>query len=185
MIIPTPAWKKKARDEAWTLGDTANMSIGQGDVQVTPLEMACFAASFARDERWTKPTLVHEAGRAAFHSDPIGLSAAQRSAIVAGMEGCTGPLGTAKIFGLKAYNVPGIRVAGKTGTAQVVRPWGKVDEAWFICFAPVENPTIAIAVAVDGTNPGENFQGGVQAAPVAALMLREFFAKQRAGVAAN
>jgi len=180
MIIPTPAWKRKVRDEAWTPGDTANMSIGQGDVQVTPLQMACFAASFARGERWTKPTLIHEANRPFVHTDPIGLSTAQRDAILTGMEGCT-TVGTAgKVFALKAYNVEGVRVAGKTGTAQIVRPQGKVDEAWFICFAPLENPEIAIAVAIDGTNPGENFQGGIAAAPVAATILRKYFEKKRA-----
>jgi penicillin-binding protein 2 len=100
------------------------------------------------------------------------------------MEGVT-LTGTAKVLATSAYRVPGVRIAGKTGTAQVVRPWGKVDEAWFICFAPLENPTIAIAVAVDGTNPGENFQGGIQAAPIAAQILKKYFEKQRGAVAAN
>jgi penicillin-binding protein 2 len=184
MLIPTPQWKLDKRGEAWSPGDTANMSIGQGDVQVTPLQMACFAASFARGERWTKPTLLHDPNRPFVHTDPIGLSERQREAILQGMEGVT-QTGTAKILQLAAYRVPGIRIAGKTGTAQVIRPWGKVDEAWFICFAPLENPTIAVAVAVDGQQADENFQGGIEAAPIAAQILKKYFEKQRAGVAAN
>ena len=60
MLIPDPNWKRKTHDENWSLGDTANMSIGQGDVQVTPLLMACFASSFARGQIWTRPTLLHD-----------------------------------------------------------------------------------------------------------------------------
>ena len=185
MLIPDPGWRRRARSESWTPGDTANMSIGQGDVQVTPLLMCCFAASFARGELWTTPTLLHDPRRPAQHTDPIGLSAAQRAAILQGMEGCT-TMGTAKVLTLlEPYRVPGVRIAGKTGTAQIIRPWGKVDEAWFICFAPIENPTIAVAVAIDGTKPGENFAGGLEAAPVASAVLRKYFEKRRAGTAAN
>ena len=95
MLIPDPQWKKRARDENWTPGDTANMAIGQGDVQMTPLVMACFAASFARGELWTVPTLLHDPGRPAQHTEPIGLSPYQRAAILKGMEGATMGEGTA------------------------------------------------------------------------------------------
>jgi penicillin-binding protein 2 len=123
MLIPDPAWKRKVRDDNWNPGDTANMSIGQGDVQVTPLVMACFAASFARGETWTKPTLLHDPNRPAQHTEPIGLSASQREAILKGMEGVTMEGGTASILtGLEALRVPGVRVAAKTGTAQIRRP---------------------------------------------------------------
>jgi penicillin-binding protein 2 len=185
MLIPDPAWKKRARDESWTLGDTANMSIGQGDVQVTPLMLACFAASFARGEVWTRPTLIHDPRRPDQHTERIGLSESQRAAILQGMEECT-TTGTAKyLTTLEALRLPGLRIAGKTGTAQIMSPQGKVDEAWFICFAPLENPEIAIAVAIEGTTPGENFGGGREAAPVASAVLRKYFEKKRAGVAAN
>jgi penicillin-binding protein 2 len=185
MIIPDPAWKLKARGESWSPGDTANMSIGQGDVQVTPLQMACFAASFARGELWTRPTLLHDPARPVQHTDPIGLTAAQRAAVLQGMELCT-VSGTAKVLTLvSGMRVPGVRIAGKTGTAQIVRPWGKVDEAWFICFAPLEDPRIAVAVAIDGTVPGENFGGGIEATPVAAAVLRKYFGVKPDPDAAN
>jgi penicillin-binding protein 2 len=175
MIIPDPAWKLRVRQEPWSPGDTANMAIGQGDVQVTPLQVACFAASFGRGERWTKPTLLHDANRPDLHTDPIGLSPSQRAAILKGMQGCV-EFGTASMLTtVGALQVPGIHIAGKTGTAQIVRPWGKVDEAWFLCFAPLEDPKIAVAVAVDGTAPGETFGGGREAAPVAAAILRKYF----------
>jgi len=186
MLIPDPAWKLKERDEAWSLGDTANMAIGQGFVGETPLTMACFAASFARDEVWTKPTLLHDPNRREQHSERTGLSAAQRSAILKGMLGCTSdPGGTAApVFNLPDQRVPGVEIAGKTGTAQITRPQGKVDEAWFICFAPIDNPQIALAIAVDGP-VGESFGGGIEAAPIASAILRKYFEKKRASVAAN
>jgi len=184
MLIPDPDWKQAKRSESWTPGDTANMSIGQGYIGETPLTMACFAASLARGETWTKPTLVHQPNRPEQHTEPIGLSESQRAAILKGMEGCTTE-GTAKyLTTIEDLRVPGVRIAGKTGTAQIVRPQGKVDEAWFICFAPLENPEIAIAVAVDGP-PGENFGGGREAAPIASAILKKYFAKKHAQVAAN
>jgi penicillin-binding protein 2 len=185
MLIPDPAWKQRNRDESWSLGDTANMSIGQGYLGETPLVMACFAASFARDEVWTKPTLLHNPNRPTQHTERTGLSASQRAAILKGMLGCTSaPGGTASILGLPALRVPGVDIAGKTGTAQITRPQGKVDEAWFICFAPIEDPEIAVAIAVDGPL-GESFGGGAEAAPIASAILKKYFEKRRAGVASN
>jgi penicillin-binding protein 2 len=93
------------------------------------------------------------------------------------MEGClTNPLGTAHLPGLA---IPGVRIAGKTGTATVMLGdgKGKIDIAWFICFAPVEHPRIALAVAVQGDVPNEGFGGGREAAPIALSVLRKYFEK--------
>jgi len=161
------------------------MAIGQGAVQVTPILMASFAASYARGETWTRPTLLHDPRRPEQHTEPIGLPANQRAAILKGMEECT-TTGTAKyLTTVEELRVPGIRIAGKTGTAQIMSPQGRVDEAWFICFAPVANPTIAVAVAIQGTTPGENFGGGREASPVASAILKKYFEKHRQGVAVN
>jgi penicillin-binding protein 2 len=185
MLVPDPAWKQKAHSESWSLGDTANMSIGQGYLGVTPLVMACFAASFARDEVWTRPTLIHDPKRPTQHTERTGLSASQRAAILKGMLKCTSdPEGTANFPNIPNFWVSGVDIAGKTGTAQITRPQGKVDEAWFICFAPLENPEIAVAVAVDGPL-GEAFGGGREASPIASAILKKFFEKKRAGVALN
>jgi penicillin-binding protein 2 len=178
MLIPDPAWKKRVRDEAWFAGDTANMAIGQGDVGVTPMDMACFVASLARGETTTRPTLLHDPHRARQHTEPIGLTPAQFAAIVDGMEGCT-INGTAKIFATPTYGIPGLRIAGKTGTAQTTRDGNKINIAWFVCFAPVENPQIAIAVAIEGDTPGESFAGGHYAAPVAQAVLKAWFEKSQ------
>jgi penicillin-binding protein 2 len=183
MLIPDPAWKLKVRGERWSPGDTANMAIGQGDVQVTPIDLACFGASFARGETWTRPTLIHDANRPAQHTEAIGLSESQRAAILKGMEGCTTE-GTASVMTtVEALRVPGVRIAGKTGTAQINVPEGKVDEAWFVCFAPLENPKIAIAVAVQGETAGESFEGGRYAAPIASAVLKKYFEKHPTVVA--
>ena len=173
MLIPDAAWKKSRRDEAWFPGDTANMSIGQGFIGVTPLQMACFTASFARGETVTKPYLLHDPDRPAQHTERIGLTPVQHDAIVQGMVGCVDH-GTAKILTtLPTMRIPGLTIAGKTGTAQVHGKDGNLNIAWFICFAPVENPKIAIAVVLEG-NVGEETGGGRIAAPVAQAILKKW-----------
>ena len=188
MLIPDRDWKKRARGEVWTDGDTANMAIGQGFVQVTPVQMACFVASLARGEISTRPTLLHDPNRATQHGEPIGLTPAQRAVLLEGMEGCTmGPdtpprdpnrakgTGPRILTEKRRLRIPGVRIAGKTGTAQY---GNKLDVAWFICFAPLENPEIAIAIACRSDTPGEGFQGGINGAGVADAILKKYFAKK-------
>jgi cell division protein FtsI/penicillin-binding protein 2 len=81
--------------------------------------------------------------------------------------------------------IPGIRIAAKTGTAQVKdsdrksATFGeKLTLAWFIGFAPVDNPSIAIAICVEGTDPDDNYQGGTTAAPIARNLFWTYFAKK-------
>ena len=181
MTIPDPAWKERTQKERWFPGDTANMSIGQGFVLATPLEMACFVASLARDETYTKPTLLHDPQRPEQHSERTGLTAAQRAALLEGMEGCT-TYGTGSTLNLPAFKIPGVRIAGKTGTAQkTVRINGKegnINCAWFVCFAPLENPEIAVAVMIEGDKVGETTAGGIYSAPVADTILKKYFEKK-------
>ena len=94
------------------------------------------------------------------------------------MEGCTVD-GTAKILSTPTYRIPGLRIAGKTGTAQTTRDGKKINIAWFVCFAPVEKPQIALAVAIEGDTPGESFAGGLYAAPVAQAVLKAWFEKSQ------
>ena len=185
MLIPDPKWKQRVQNEDWFPGNTANMAIGQGDVLVTPLGMACFAASLARGETVTKPTLIHDPNRPVQHSEPIGLTPAQYSAIVQGMEGCVYDQGgtAEQIFALPVMALP-VKIAGKTGTAQVQKYKdgklaGTIDVAWFIGFAPVDHPQIAWAVAIEGDTIGEAFGGGRYAAPVADAILQAYFAKKK------
>jgi penicillin-binding protein 2 len=178
MLIPDPAWKERTRGESWTSGDTANMAIGQGDIIVTPLAMACYAASLARNELSTKPTLIHKADRPIQHSEPIGLTEEQRAVLIEGMEGCTKKGGTASILSnIDELKTPGVQIAGKTGTAQY---GNHLNVAWFICFAPSVNPKIAMAVAIRSEKPGENYAGGIYAAPIAATVIKKYFEKLNA-----
>jgi len=183
MVIPDPAWKERTQKERWFPGDTANMSIGQGYVLVTPLDMACFVASVARNEVVTKPTILHRADAPTQHTPSIGLTPTQRAALLEGMEGCI-THGTGKFLNLPAMRIPGVRVAGKTGTAQkrVLKDGkvGTINYAWFICFAPAEKPEIAIAVMLEGEVLGETFGGGTYAAPVANSIMKKYFAKKTA-----
>ena len=181
MVIPTPEWKEEKMGERWFPGDTANMAIGQGFVLVTPLDMACFVASIARDEVYTKPTLLHRVNAPLQHSEAIGLTARQRGILLEGMEGTT-TYGTARdINNLPLYHVP-VRMAAKTGTAQkrVLKDGqlGTINFAWYICFAPIENPEIAVAVMLEGDTIGESYAGGLYAAPVANLILKKYFEKR-------
>lgn len=178
MLVPDPAWRQK-RGARWYPGDTANMSIGQGDLLVTPLEMAAFTASVARDELTTKPTIIHVDKRPEQHSERSGLTQEQYAALVAGMEACT-TTGTAKILQAPFMKIPDMRIAGKTGTAQKSTAKGTINFAWFICFAPIENPKVAIAVVIEGDTPGEETGGGRYAAPIARAILKKWDEKQKA-----
>lgn len=182
MMVPDPAYKLREKREKWYPGDTANTSIGQGDVLVSPLEMACFAASVARNEVYTKPTLLHQPTAVPQHSESIGLTPTQRAALIAGMEGCTIYGSAYPLTRSAALRVPGVRIAGKTGTAQK-DVWkdgkkGKINYGWFICFAPAENPEVAIAVVAEGEILGEAYAGGTYAAPVASAILKKYFEKK-------
>lgn len=181
MIIPDPDWKRRIIHESWVGGDTAQMAIGQGFVDVTPLQMACFTASVARNEVWTQPSILHDPNRARQHTEPIGLTSAQRAALLQGMEQVTQrPHGTARIFQdvQQLAPLPGLRFAAKTGTAQKQDPKGMINFAWLIAFAPVENPQIAIAVAIEGDTPGEETGGGRYASPVAHAILKTWLDKK-------
>jgi penicillin-binding protein 2 len=154
-------WKSaNLPDGIWRAGDTANTAIGQGDTLITPLQAACFAASFARGELETKPTLLHDPKRPAQHTAPIGLSPSDYNAVLEGMELCYN-IGTGRLA-----RVDGLSGAAKSGTAQK----GKIELAWIICFAPAENPQIALAVMMEGAE-GQDFGGGTNSGPVANAIL--------------
>jgi penicillin-binding protein 2 len=181
MIIPDPEWKRRVVKEGWVGGDTAQMAIGQGFVDVTPLQMACFTASVARNEVWTQPTILHDPNRPRQHTEPIGLTPDQRAALLEGMEQVTQrPHGTARIFQDPRLlaPLPGLRIAAKTGTAQKQSEKGMINFAWLIAFAPVENPQVAIAIAIEGDTPGEETGGGRYATPVAHAILKAWLDKK-------
>ncbi|PTY05733.1 peptidoglycan glycosyltransferase [Opitutaceae bacterium EW11] len=174
MLVPDPSWKKAVVGSEWTPGDTANLSIGQGYLRITPLQAACAIASLARRETLTVPTLLHQPGRLATGGckpEPLAINEPAYAALIDGLREVveTG-------IGREAQ-VPGVRVAGKTGTAQVQGAEGMFNVAWFVGFAPLEHPEIAVAVALQGSEPGVEFAGGHYAAPVAREILGAYFDK--------
>ena len=192
-LYASPDWKrhafKRAADQVWFPGETISMGIGQGPITVTPLQQAHFAAEIAeRGQVIAVPRLVStirdgdsnaNMPRSPHLLKSINIATAEQwDVVVDGMVGAVSPGGTAFPFLVKPlrYNF-----AGKTGTAQVftvkqtentrtkIVDERKRDHAWFIAFAPVKDPRIAIAVLVE--NGGF---GGAAAAPIAQKVLDAF-----------
>ncbi len=177
-ILPSPAYKAKTRKERWYPGDTVNVSIGQGDWKVTPLQLVRGVSGIASGQLRT-PHLVMQQ-RAGFDSDwtmtpasetkPLSPNPNNVQAVREGMMATMQPGGSGARMAAGAPYV----MAGKTGTAQVISRKGTaaVDprslplhlrhRSLFVGFAPADNPVIAIAVAVEGGG-----YGGSAAAPIA------------------
>ncbi len=175
MLVPDPARKPSQGETVWTSGDTANLAIGQGFLRYSPLQAACAMASLARRETLTVPTLLHQPGRSPTADrprEPLALSDENYAALLHALEAVVE-------VGIGQHaQVPGVRIAGKTGTAQIVRSEGMMNVAWFVAFAPAENPEIAIAVALEGDQLGTEYAGAAHAAPVAGEILGAYFDKR-------
>ncbi|MBA3849286.1 MAG: peptidoglycan glycosyltransferase [Opitutus sp.] len=161
--VASPAWKRENMKERWFPGDTANIAIGQGDTLISPLQAACMVASFARGEIETKPTLLHDPKRPRQRTEKIGLTPHDYDTLVKGMA-MGYQFGTGKLA-----RVDGLTAGTKTGTAQK----GKIELAWMVAFAPLENPRIALAVMLEGQE-GEDYFGSVNASPVIKAVLEKF-----------
>lgn len=176
LVVPTKTWKKETGLGGWVSGDTANTAIGQGFLLQTPLQMATLVASIARDETRTRPTIraltYGQAIQVDHGGEPIGLTAEQKDLLWKGMERVVGPDGTGRLVQIENF-----RIAGKTGTADFRAHGKEVNLAWFIGFAPVENPQIAVAVMVEGTEESQTYQGGSTAGPVAKDIFLKFIEK--------
>ncbi len=178
-LLPSQDWKMKRYQQIWYPGDTVSVGIGQGYTLVTPMQLAFATATLANNGVAYKPHLVKEV-RSSRNSenrfiakDPLynlNIPPAQLDLVRRAMVAVTQPGGTAVYASLGAP----YHIAGKTGTAQVVamkqgekydaKKVGERlrDHAWFIAYAPAENPQIALAVLVE--NGGH---GGGTAAPIA------------------
>ena len=182
LVVPGKTWKREQVGAGWRPGDTANTAIGQGFLLVTPLQMASFMASLARGETRTQPTLLAlSAGQVEgikHGGEAIGLSRREWLELWEGMQRVVGPDGTGRLV-----QIEGLRIAGKTGTADF-RAHGKtVNLAWFIGCAPVEDPQIAVVVMVEGASAADSYHGGSTAGPVAKDIFLEFIEQypERAG----
>lgn len=161
-FLPSKAWKEQTKGEPWYIGDTYHFAIGQGDLLVTPLQMALATATVANGGLLYKPHVVQAFEGSDGVTRPV-TPTLLRSPVQHPESLATVRLGMRQAVtsgSARALQALGIPAAGKTGTAQ----YGTENNthAWFIGFAPYDTPTIAIAVIVEGGG-----EGGVAALPVA------------------
>jgi penicillin-binding protein 2 len=170
-LVPDTRWKREQLKQPWFGGETLNYGIGQGYLAITPLQGAVMTMGLANRGIMYRPHLVKEIrsedGTLVDAVEPEVIHRYEAlpqhwDAVIEGMVRVV-EQGTAR-----AARVPGVRVAGKTGSAEF-RKGGKTH-AWFIAFAPAENPRVAICVMAE-----EAGGGGAIAAPIAGKWLRYFF----------
>ncbi len=169
-LLPSNAWKRKRARESWRGGDTANISIGQGYLGTTPLQVAMMTAAIALDGKLVKPRLIRDAGDGSgVHEESVVTGKMNWSAhdlliVKAGMyDVLNEPYGT----GHRAA-VSGIQAAGKTGTAEYVENYEKKKHAWMIAFVPFDSPKYAIAIVAEDADSGGQ---------TAAAILKKIFLK--------
>jgi len=167
-LIPDKNWKEKTKNEDWYIGDTYNVSIGQGDMMVTPLQVALATAAIANNGTLFKPQIVSKIGDKLISSQVLEenitndeeifkiVKKGMREAVISG---------SAKYL----YDLP-IKVAGKTGTAEA--SGNKNPHGWFTCFAPYEKPKIVLTILIE--NGGE---GSSVAVPIAKEVLKWYFSQ--------
>jgi len=183
--IPDSDWKRRRFDAPWYPGETLSVAIGQGYVTVTPLQMATVAATIANGGTRYRPQYVKRieapdgSVRREMAPEVLGFADVDASVLDHVRSGMRDVVMNERGTGRRA-RVPGIAVAGKTGTAQVVslsEASGKGgrertrDHAWFIAYAPADAPTIAVACLVEHAGGG----GGAIAAPIVGEVLAHYF----------
>jgi penicillin-binding protein 2 len=171
-LIPSMSYYDRAYGKGrWTQGLVVNLGIGQGELGASPLQMAQYAAVLANGGTIHQPRIVHYIRNKATKrieeishtSSDIGISPKVMALLREGMRRCVevSPGGTGSLA-----RIPGIVVAGKTGTAE--NPHGE-DHAWFVGFAPFDHPRIAVACIVE--NAGF---GGTKAAPICGQVMQRY-----------
>ncbi len=187
-LIPTKAWKRKRYNTKWHEGETLNIAIGQGTNLVTPLQLCQMTATLANYGRRMKPQIVEKVvapgGNIVEEFTPevvseTNINPRHLRMVWEGMvEVVHGKHGTAR----NHVRIDGLTVAGKTGTVQVVSgkryqglkeediPYKYRSHGWFTCFAPAEDPEIAVTVLIE-----HGLHGGSVAGPVAKKILEKYF----------
>ncbi len=197
-LMPDPIWKRGYKGEVWYPGDSINMGIGQGDVLVTPMQMAVVASTLANRGAMVRPRLLLSSDAPLPEIDPPpplpqveGPSPQDWENMVDAMEdvvhrGNKGFRGNGTAWFYIGQDIS-YRMAGKSGTAQVIEiPQGEeydadlIEEfnqkhAWFIAFAPADDPKIALAVLVENGGGGSEF-----AAPIARQVIDAYLLPQLA-----
>lgn len=173
-FLPTPFWKEKIKQERWYIGDTYNLSIGQGDILVTPIQMAVVISAIANGGTLWQPHLIKylnnnsettaeskewvRASEVINQDISLILQRALRETVLSG---------TAQTL----QSAP-VSVAGKTGTAEWRRD--KNPHAWFIGYAPYNNPEIALSILIE-----EGGEGSAVAVPIAQDFLTWYFTEYK------
>ncbi len=172
-LVPDPRWSLKARGTPWYPGETISVAIGQGPLLVTPLQMAAMMAAVANGGARVTPHIMRGAavpGPQALPVEPEALRTVRDDLWAVVNDGGTG----------KEARVPGVDVAGKTSTVQVVGqkswldsttlPFEQRDHAWFASFAPAYDPKLVVVVFVE-----HGGKGSQAAAPVARALYETYF----------
>jgi penicillin-binding protein 2 len=185
-LVPSTEWKKKRTGEKWYAGETISVSIGQGQVSVTPASLAVMIATVANGGTRVTPHVVKATDDDGAGWKPVPVAAvADRVAFkpetMAALHDGLWMVVNASGTGGRA-RIPGRDVAGKTGTAQVISNQGRLaargsnrdlrDHGWFVFFAPKDNPEIA------GVIFGEHNEHGFLGAPIAKHVIETYFAKK-------
>jgi penicillin-binding protein 2 len=171
-IVKKPSWFEHEFGKNWRSSNIISMSIGQGQIGLTPLQMANIAAIIANRGYYYTPHVVRSIGDQRIVPPSFKqrhytmVNAMYFDTVIAGMANVCSPGGTASRTG-----IPDITICAKTGTAQ--NPHGK-DHSIFIAFAPRDNPKIAICVIVENGGYGADY-----AAPIANLMIERYLSKDR------
>jgi penicillin-binding protein 2 len=165
-FLPDPEWKERVKDDPWRLGDTYNVAIGQGDFMITPIALVNYIATIANGGTIWKPRILNAVldtqGNVLSETHPEALAdlreriAGALPTVRRGMrDAVEEPYGTAHLLG----NLP-IAVAAKTGTAQIQN--NQKTNAFFVGYAPYDNPELAIIVLVENSR-----EGGRNTVPIA------------------
>jgi penicillin-binding protein 2 len=180
-VLPTQNWLEARLGKGNFWGRMVNYGIGQGEILVTPLQMAVYTAVIANDGNYFQPHVVNfirnnitnKKEQLSIYSNNLPINPHIFEIVKDGMYDVVNVGGGTA----SAARLPDIQVCGKTGTAQ--NSQGR-DHSWFVCFAPKENPQIAMAVFVE--NAGF---GGAVAAPIAQKILDAFFHNEKYEVFKN
>lgn len=166
-LVPDDKWKRKAWKIPWTVGDTVNMSIGQGALQTTPLQVAVMFAVPANGGYRVQPHVLKDNEDAKTWRESLNLKPTTIKILRDGLRKVVSE-GTGKV--LNDPNLP--PVAGKSGTAEAWRAGVKENHAWFGAYAPANKPEILIVAFAEHSGGG----GGSIAAPMILEVMQKHFA---------
>lgn len=161
-FLPTPEWKEKYMKTPWLLGDTFNISIGQGDLEVTPIQLLSYIGAIANGGKVYAPYL-NASKESKVIADLSNLEFEFKEVQKGMRETITAGKGTARILN----DLP-FAVGGKTGSAQVEN--NAKENAFFVGYAPFDDPKIAVMVLIEHSR-----QGSLNAVPVAKEVLNWYY----------